>query len=104
MERCKLLMCTGLILAALSWGAGQVGAQTAATAPQQPPGQITVIEEKPGTITVMDAAGRTHTLMPMRSITPAQRKAAAERFKADRAADAALKAHKGLPSQGEVTK
>jgi hypothetical protein len=101
MERCKLLMAIVLILAALSWGVDQAGAQTA---PTQPPGQTTVIEQAPGTITIMDAAGRTHTLMQMRSVTPAQRKAAAERAKAERASSAAQNTHKGLPSKGEVTK
>ena len=94
----------GLVLAALLCGADQVGAQTAATEPKQPPGQMTVIEETPGAITIMDSAGRTHTLMQMRSITPAQRKAAAERAKAERAAVGAQNAHGVLPSQGGVTK
>jgi hypothetical protein len=74
-------------------------------APQQPVGEVKVIEETPGTRTVVDAAGNRHVVM--RKVTPAQRKAAAARAKATREA-AAARNHAGSPaspaSNDEVTK
>jgi hypothetical protein len=70
-------------------------------APQQPLGDVKVLQETPGTRTILDAGGHTHTVMS--KVTPAQRRAAASRLKATRAA-AARKAEATSPSTTEVTR
>lgn len=95
MSKRRMLISMGLALAiaALPWGIGQAGAQSQAPAPRQTAPETTIT----------DAAGRTHTVMPMRSITQEQRRAAAERRKG-RAAHAGQKKRTAPTSTGEVTK
>jgi hypothetical protein len=80
-------------VAALPWGIDQAGAKS--KAPEQP-------QTAPQT-TIVDAGGRVHRVMPMHSITHAQKKAAAQRQKAKRA-QAGQKKHGAPTGQGEVTK
>ncbi len=46
----------------------------------------TPAQQKSAVVTITDAAGRTHSVKKMRSVTPAERKAAAQRAKQTRAA------------------
>jgi hypothetical protein len=61
-------------------------------------GEVRVIDETRGTRTVVDAAGRRHYLM--RRVTPADRKAAAERARPMR--EAALRKRFGAVNAGKV--
>jgi hypothetical protein len=75
-RRFLMIMSLALALVAVSWGIGRAGANSRTKAP---PDQT----QTPHEITITDAAGRVHKLMTR--LTPAQRKAAAERRKASRA-------------------
>lgn len=56
------------------------------------------------TTLITDVAGRVHQVMPMRSTTQADRKAAAERLKATRAREGVDRNQTVPNSQGEVAK
>lgn len=94
MERRKNLTLLRLVLAlaAVFWVVGQCLAQTDTIPRQQAPAQRKIT----------DAAGRVHTIMNMRNITPAQRLAAAQRAQKTRAAAVAQQKLGASTSQGEV--
>ncbi len=91
-RRIMLLIRLSLALIALFVTVGECLAQQKAPPQQQAPAQLKIT----------DAAGRVHTIMNMRNITPAQRKAAAERAQKTRAAASAQQKQGGSTAQGEV--
>lgn len=92
----KLFLIAGLTvaIAAFAWGFNQAAAQSGGPRQRQ---------LAPDSV-VTDAGGHTHYVMPMRRITPEQRKAAAERRKAMMDAVAAQKKQGTPAAKGEGAK
>jgi hypothetical protein len=86
-RRFLFIMSLTFAVAVVYWGVGRGNAQT---------------QNAPDT-TIVDAGGRAHKVMPMRQMTQDQRKAAADRAKATRAAKTGHKKPKTTVPQGEVT-
>jgi hypothetical protein len=84
MKKRRIAILLGLIWAPAIFAQGP--AQTDPTSAHAPAGQIKSTHDAKGHLAITDAAGRVHKVMPMGSITPAQRKAAALRAKEKRAA------------------
>jgi hypothetical protein len=89
-----------LIVGLLSWGAIQCLAQTKAAQPTKPPAQLpTAAQTAPDKVWFKDP----NSIMPMRKMTNAERRAAAERNKARREkADAQRRQKATTNTQGGV--
>jgi hypothetical protein len=66
-------------------------------APQTAIGEVKVVNETPGSRTIVDSTGKTHQVM--KKITPAERKAAAERARKTREAKAKASEGAAAPKQ-----
>ena len=89
----RWLLCTGLLLV----GVGQLGAQSKASPTTNPAPQVKKVRPPaPSSIWLKDP----NSVMPMRQVTNAQRRAAAERTKARRAQAEAQSKRSASTAQG----